>query len=63
MAKSTLNSVEFIQKTFSPFVAVLSSPLVDKICQKNNLSFIELLEPFCKINKDGIVFYLFLNLN
>lgn len=53
MAKSTLTPTEFIQNSFSPFIAVLSSPLVDEICQQNNLSFIELLEPFCTSSKEG----------
>lgn len=53
MAKSTLNPREFVQRSFSPFVAVLSSPLVDEVCLKNNLTFIELLEPFSIINKES----------
>ncbi|XP_065215797.1 trafficking protein particle complex subunit 8 [Planococcus citri] len=52
MAKSTLNSKELVQRSFSPFVAILSSPLVDEVCQKNNLSFIELIEPFSTVNKE-----------
>lgn len=53
MAKSSLNARDFIQQSFSPFVAVLSNPAVEEICQKNHLSFIELLEPFCTVTKDG----------
>ena len=53
MAKLSSTAREFIQKSFSPCVAVLSSPLVDELCQKNNLSFIELLEPFSTLDKEG----------
>ncbi|PKI35308.1 hypothetical protein CRG98_044322 [Punica granatum] len=34
----------------SPVVMVLTTPLVDEACQKNGLSFIEMLSPFCVFN-------------
>ncbi|KAG8232488.1 hypothetical protein J437_LFUL011257 [Ladona fulva] len=40
---------EFIQKTFSPMVAVISSTAAENVCQKNNLSFIDLLRPFSRL--------------
>ncbi|XP_071443920.1 trafficking protein particle complex subunit 8 isoform X2 [Hetaerina americana] len=43
---------EFIQKTFSPMVAVISSSSAENICQKNNLSFIDLLRPYCKLSSE-----------
>lgn len=45
---------EFIQNTYSPMVAVLCSSDAEAVCQKNNLSFIELVQPFCKLTSEGI---------
>lgn len=47
------NKQEFIKNAFTPQIAVMCSPTVEQICQKNNLSFIELCQPFCKLNSDG----------
>ncbi|XP_054278415.1 trafficking protein particle complex subunit 8 isoform X2 [Macrosteles quadrilineatus] len=44
---------EFIQHSFSPSIAVMCSPLVDDICKKNNLSFTELIQPFCKLQVEA----------
>ncbi|KAB0801109.1 hypothetical protein PPYR_05463 [Photinus pyralis] len=52
MSHSKLSSQDFIKNTFTPQIAVLCSPAVDSICQKNNLSFTELVQPFCKLNSD-----------
>lgn len=35
-------------------VAVMCSQLVDQACKKNNLSFVEMLQPFCKLNTEGL---------
>lgn len=53
MAKLSLTPREYIQKSFSPCVAVMGSSFVDEVCQKNNLSFIELLDPFSTLDKEG----------
>nr|CAD7195798.1 unnamed protein product [Timema douglasi] len=53
MAQCKLTPHEFIQNSFSPMVAIMCSPLVDQICQKNNLTFIEMVQPFCKLNSEG----------
>lgn len=42
----------FVQRTFPPIVGSLTSPTVEQICQKNNLSFVEMLRPFCALNLD-----------
>lgn len=42
----------FVQRTFPPTVGCLSSYTVEQICQKNNLSFVELIRPFCLVNVD-----------
>lgn len=34
----------------TPVVMVLRTPLVEEICQKNGLSFIEMVSPFCTFN-------------
>jgi len=53
MAQCKLTPHEFIQNAFSPMVAVMCSQLVDQTCQKNNLSFVEMIQPFCKLNTEG----------
>ncbi|XP_063239297.1 trafficking protein particle complex subunit 8 [Bacillus rossius redtenbacheri] len=55
MAQCKLTAHEFIQNTFSPMVAVMCSPMVNQICQKNNLSFIEMVQPFCKIHTEAYI--------
>jgi len=54
MAQCKLTPHEFIQNAFSPMVAVMCSQLVDQACKKNNLSFVEMLQPFCKLNTEGL---------
>lgn len=44
---------EFIQNTFSPHVAVLCSPDAELLCQKNNLTFQQLIQPFCRLSSEG----------
>lgn len=53
MAVCKLTPQEFIKEAFTPQVAALCSPLAEQTCGKNNLSFVELLQPFCKLNVDG----------
>lgn len=47
------SSKEIIQQIFSPMIGVVCSPQAEEICQKNNLSFVELLQPFSKLSTDG----------
>lgn len=54
MATCKLTSKEFIKNSFLPQIAVTCSPAATQICQKNNLSFTELLQPFCKLGNEGI---------
>lgn len=44
------NTRDLLQNMFCPLVGAVSSAGADDICQKNNLSFVELLQPFSKIN-------------
>ncbi|KAF5284757.1 hypothetical protein FQA39_LY04482 [Lamprigera yunnana] len=53
MSHSKLSSQDFIKNAFTPQIAVLCSPFVDVVCQKNNLTFVELVQPFCKLNSDA----------
>ncbi|XP_031370043.1 trafficking protein particle complex subunit 8 isoform X2 [Apis dorsata] len=53
MAQCKLTPREFICNAFSPQIAAICSTAADTVCQKNNLSFVELLQPFCKLNTEG----------
>lgn len=63
MAQCKLTPREFISNTFSPKIGAICSPAAEYVCQKNNLSFIELLQPFSNLNSEGkfLDFYLFIN--
>jgi hypothetical protein len=52
MARTGKTAQEFIQSSFSPIVAILSSPKVNNVVAKNNLSFTELLRPFASLDTD-----------
>lgn len=43
---------EFIKNAFTPQVAVMCTPQAEKLCEKNNLTFIELIQPFSRLNND-----------
>lgn len=47
------SSKEIIQQIFSPMIGVICSAQAEEICQKNNLTFVELLQPFSKLSTDG----------
>jgi len=34
-------------------VAVMCSEDAEKVCQKNNLSFVEMVRPFCHLTSEG----------
>jgi len=53
MAQCQQTAEEFILDVFSPLVAVLCSADVESVCQKNNLSFVELIQPFCRLSTEG----------
>ncbi len=50
MAQRKKSEVEFIQDTFCPQVAVLCSYDAEVVCRKNALTFVELVQPFCRFN-------------
>nr|XP_006816958.1 PREDICTED: trafficking protein particle complex subunit 8-like [Saccoglossus kowalevskii] len=53
MAQCAQSAQEFIQNAFGPMVAVLCSHDAEVLCQKNNLSFVEMVRPFCKLNTEA----------
>lgn len=53
MAQCKLTAQDFIQSTFSPQVAVLCSSDAELLCQKNNLSFVQLVQPFCRLTTEA----------
>lgn len=59
MAHQKLSPQEFIQNSFCPLVAAMCSPLVEQTCRKNNLSFTEMVQPFCRLNTEGNGSYIY----
>ena len=53
MAQCTQSAFEFIQSAFCPMVAVMCSEDAEKVSQKNNLSFVEMVRPFCHLTSEG----------
>ena len=53
MASCAESPQDFIRSAFGPRVAVVSSPDADEVCQKNNLSFVDMLKPFCRPTQEG----------
>ncbi|XP_052816266.1 trafficking protein particle complex subunit 8-like isoform X2 [Mya arenaria] len=53
MAQHKQSAHDFIQCTFSPQVAVLTSSDAEVLCQKNNLSFVQLVQPFCRLKTEA----------
>lgn len=54
MAQCSQSAREFIQNTFGPTVAVACSHDAEVLAQKNNLSFVEMVRPFCRLTSEGI---------
>jgi hypothetical protein len=57
MAQTKKSVSEFIQDAFCPMVAVLCSYDAESICRKNNLTFAELIQPFCRLPSEGIILF------
>uniref|UniRef100_A0A3B3WCQ8 Trafficking protein particle complex 8 n=1 Tax=Poecilia mexicana TaxID=48701 RepID=A0A3B3WCQ8_9TELE len=53
MAQCVLSVHEFIQDSFVPMIAVLCSGEAERVTRKNNLNFVELLRPFCRLTSEG----------
>jgi hypothetical protein len=52
MAQCLQTYDELIKNTFSPQIAVICSNDCETICLKNNLNFVELLQPFSRLNAE-----------
>ncbi|GIY01023.1 trafficking protein particle complex subunit 8 [Caerostris extrusa] len=52
MATCKQTAYELIQDVFSPCIAVLCSSDVEQICAKNNLTFVQMVQPFCRLNTE-----------
>lgn len=50
MAQCKLTPHEYIQNAFAPQVAILCSEDADIVCLRNNLKFVELIQPFSRLN-------------
>lgn len=55
LTAQNLTSREMVQNVFSPLIAVVCSPSAEEMCYKNNLSFVEMLQPFSKLTSDGMI--------
>ena len=60
MAKSSCGIETLIKTTFPLQVAVRCSEEVEFTCQKNNLSFSEMLKPFCALSNNGKLWSIFI---
>lgn len=52
MAQCLLSVHEFLQDSFIPQVAALCSDEAEKLARKNQLSFCELVRPFCRLSTE-----------
>ena len=50
-ASRRIGASEWIQEYFSPVVGVLGSEEAEALCRKNNLSLVEMLQPFTRVNE------------
>lgn len=53
MAQCAQSVQEFVQGSFVPMVASLCSDEAERVTRKNNLTFEELLRPFCRLTSEG----------
>lgn len=42
----------FMRRTFPPLIGSMTSPEAEKVCQKNNLTFVQLVQPFSHVSLD-----------
>ncbi|CAH1780178.1 unnamed protein product [Owenia fusiformis] len=55
MAQCKQSAQEFIRDAFSPMVAGMCSHDAEQVCKKNNLTFVELIQPFCRLGTEAHV--------
>ena len=54
MSSTSVSSTSFVKKVFGPNIAVLCSQDAELVSKQNNLSFVELLQPFCIVNNEHL---------
>ena len=54
MAQCKQSAQSFIREALAPMVAVLCSQDAEAVCLKNNLSFVQLIKPFCRMTAEGL---------
>ena len=47
------SATDFITGVFPVVVGALASEDAESLCQKNDLSFVELIRPFCQLDSEG----------
>lgn len=51
---SNLSPKELIQSIFSsPLIGATATKSAEELCSKNNLTFVQLIQPFSKISTEG----------
>ena len=50
-ASKRIGANEWLQDYFSPIIGVLGSEEAETLCRKNNLTLVELLQPFGRVNE------------
>uniref|UniRef100_A0A1B0CIG6 Putative er-golgi trafficking trapp i complex 85 kDa subunit n=1 Tax=Lutzomyia longipalpis TaxID=7200 RepID=A0A1B0CIG6_LUTLO len=53
LTSQNLSTKDIIQTVFSPLIGATCSPQAEEMCQKNNLTFAEMLQPFCRLTTDA----------
>ncbi|XP_030383896.1 trafficking protein particle complex subunit 8 isoform X2 [Scaptodrosophila lebanonensis] len=53
LTEQNYNARDIIRNIFSPLIGVVSSHMADEICHRNNLSFVDLLQPFARLPSDA----------
>ncbi|GAB0097816.1 trafficking protein particle complex subunit 8 [Sergentomyia squamirostris] len=53
LTSQNLSTKEIIQSVFSPLIGTTCSPQAEEMCQKNNLTFAEMLQPFARLTTES----------
>lgn len=53
LTSQNLSTREMVQSVFSPLIGATCSPQAEEMCQKNNLTFVEMLQPFSRLTTDA----------
>uniref|UniRef100_A0A6B2EI91 Protein with involvement in meiosis gsg1 n=1 Tax=Phlebotomus kandelakii TaxID=1109342 RepID=A0A6B2EI91_9DIPT len=53
LTSQNMSTKEMIQSAFSPLIGATCSTQAEELCQKNNLTFAEMLQPFSRLTTDA----------